>query len=42
MRNIHPSLYFEELLWKDGCKWVGGIDEAGRGAVTSNQQYGRF
>ena len=28
MPDIHPSLYFEELLWKDGCKWVGGIDEA--------------
>jgi ribonuclease HII len=34
MPDIHPSLYFEELLWKDGCKWVGGIDEAGRGALA--------
>ena len=34
MSDIHPSLYFEELLWKDGCKWVGGIDEAGRGALA--------
>ena len=30
--HIDPDLRFEKLLWHSGIKWVGGIDEAGRGA----------
>jgi ribonuclease HII len=27
-----PDLKFERSLWKKGLRWIGGIDEAGRGA----------
>lgn len=27
-----PSLQFEQALWQKGIKFIGGIDEAGRGA----------
>jgi ribonuclease HII len=29
-----PDLYFELPLWRAGCSCVGGIDEAGRGALA--------
>ncbi len=29
-----PSLEFEKRLWKKGLSWIGGIDEAGRGALA--------
>jgi ribonuclease HII len=28
----HPSLEFEQALWKQGCLRIAGLDEAGRGA----------
>lgn len=30
----NPDLQFERALWKGGCQYVGGIDEAGRGALA--------
>ncbi|MBU2611805.1 MAG: ribonuclease HII [Chloroflexi bacterium] len=29
-----PHLRYERSLWKKGLSWVGGIDEAGRGALA--------
>lgn len=29
-----PDLYFESGFWKDGIQYVGGVDEAGRGALA--------
>ncbi|MDP2974874.1 MAG: hypothetical protein Q8N45_01550, partial [Anaerolineales bacterium] len=29
-----PPLRYERSLWKKGLSWVGGIDEAGRGALA--------
>jgi ribonuclease HII len=36
-RNLLPSkptLEFEQPLWKNGCKLIAGIDEAGRGPLA--------
>jgi len=33
-RDCYPSLEFEKILWKDGFKYVAGVDEAGRGALA--------
>jgi ribonuclease HII len=30
----NPGLQFERELWKTGIQWIGGIDEAGRGALA--------
>ena len=30
----HPHLEFETALWKSGCQFVGGVDEAGRGCLA--------
>jgi ribonuclease HII len=29
-----PDFQFEMLLWGQGCRWIAGIDEAGRGALA--------
>ncbi len=29
-----PGLQFEQALWADGIKLIGGVDEAGRGALA--------
>jgi ribonuclease HII len=29
-----PDLHFEQVLWEQGCLFVAGIDEAGRGALA--------
>ncbi len=31
-RTSPPGLHFEQTLWQNGIKHIGGIDEAGRGA----------
>ncbi len=28
----HPTLEVERRLWREGCRWVAGVDEVGRGA----------
>ena len=30
----NPDLHFEQEFWKEGYQYVGGIDEAGRGALA--------
>jgi ribonuclease HII len=30
----HPDLYFENKLWREGLRFVAGVDEAGRGALA--------
>lgn len=32
VERMTPDCAFEEALWQSGLTWVGGIDEAGRGA----------
>jgi ribonuclease HII len=29
-----PDLSFELALWREGCRFVAGVDEAGRGAIA--------
>ncbi len=31
---VRPDLSFETELWSAGMNWVGGVDEAGRGALA--------
>lgn len=31
---VKPNFVFEQALWRAGCKFVGGFDEAGRGALA--------
>ncbi len=31
---VRPDLSFEAELWSAGMNWVGGVDEAGRGALA--------
>ncbi|MCS7206629.1 MAG: ribonuclease HII [Dehalococcoidia bacterium] len=36
-RSVHqsrPTFAWEERLWRDGLRWVAGIDEAGRGPLA--------
>lgn len=32
--RVDPDLSFERRLWKGGCAYVAGLDEAGRGALA--------
>jgi ribonuclease HII len=29
-----PDLFYEKRLWRSGCRYIAGLDEAGRGALA--------
>lgn len=36
MKTKKPDFSYENKLWKDGYKFIGGIDEVGRGALAGD------